>query len=282
MNKIRQFCRGCEKGCEILQPESVDLSQVRRTALESVKNSIKHMNSVLVTQINEKVPEPLRKSSEPQPRGCEIFRTETVNFNQDLSDSARQMIPSSAPRSLQREREETSAIRPSRGEKWSNRLETAAESVEDSAQLDRIASPVRETRSSPARKAAAIQLGSRSNRNSDDRDRNSPESDEQVAMASNPSSEIPRVPTSARCSSTAELSSPPASSCPSQQPESNERLRGNSKNTAIISTEDPNSAVRVPNSTARVARCESIFACPDSNCANCSSAQVAESRLDTY
>ena len=154
-------------------------------ASEEPANSISSLNSVLRSEINEKVSQPLRKSSEPL-RGCELPRLETVNFSQDLSYSMEQTIPSSAPRLQRPVRDESASNRSSRSEKRSDWFAPPAETVEDSPQLDRICSSGHETRSIPARKAASIQLGSMSNRNTNEAERNVPENEQQESKVSEP------------------------------------------------------------------------------------------------
>ena len=188
-------------------------------ASEEPANTIPSLNSVLRSEINERVSQPLRKSSEPQPRGCELPRSEFVHFTQDLSYSVEQTIPPSAPRCHRPEKDETTTNRPSRSEKRSGGFGPSAERVEDSPRLDRNGSAIRDPRSSPAWKAASLQLDSIFNRNSNDSMIYGSRNGVRLQKISNPSTNKRGIPVSATSTNSAKHAPMPPRSC--AMPESN-------------------------------------------------------------
>ena len=143
-------------------------------------------NSELQNEKSEKISNPLRKISNPLPRGFELPRQEMANFSQDWSYSAEQMIPAPASRWLQPIYEATTAIRALPGDKRTNGFESSVDLAGVSRGFDRIDRPACEPVTEPAWKQVCDQLGSLGVQLVSDTDRNIPRDRAFRLKSSNP------------------------------------------------------------------------------------------------
>ena len=216
-------------------------------ASEGSEDSTQPTTSSLREERNEKVSEPLRKVPEPQAKGCETFRSETVNFAHDWSYQS--LLTTLAPsansaRSADAKKSGIGSIRHAENGEEARFVEKSAE---DSDPFSRTSSATLISERLPARNETLIQLNSQYDQGTNNTDRGVPGSEDREMKGSQPLKEVQCNSITALPLSSTEPSAPVEKNSAPQQPDMEPDSYKEIQRGSLLNLPDESiSAARVP------------------------------------